>query len=266
MVDHYNPLFILISIINIIPTAILLAAIFYFRPAEVNLKKYDVTRETKFLTGNISEGLKEIETPLEKKTVKLTTYVPKEHNGKTVLFVPPKTTDSTTYQPFFAKLAHDGYLVHTIDCYMNEISWMDGIAGLDVFTKFNFIKLKRSGEENYKKYIIHHPFNYMREYEAIVQASNVKKEDFVFLVTEQDYGSIMPRIQSAHNDVIDGTFDLSTIKSYSTPGYGPVEQTNPLLANVLGKERDHTAYMASHIAKELEKVIDFSYEIPLSGQ
>ena len=78
----------------------------------------------------------------------------------------------------------------------------------------------------------------------------------MFIAGDGESQASYSTIKIAQKDMVRGTFDLSTISSYTTPGYGPVESTDPVLAKILGYPRDGSFYMSSHIAGLLEKYID----------
>ena len=62
---------------------------------------------------------------------------------------------------------------------------------------------------------------------------------------------------------INGTFDLAFLDDHLAKGFGPVENTDPVLAKFLGLEIDRSGYISSHLAME---VTDFISRQIVQGQ
>ena len=54
---------------------------------------------------------------------------------------------------------------------------------------------------------------------------------------------------------------MSAVEGYDTKGFGPVEETDPVIALLLGKEKEHKMYVSNHAANALEQLIKQSMQI-----
>ena len=303
VIDHYEPLFILISSINLLLCIAGIVFVFYFSPRKTDLKKYGVTESVYKFTGNFDDGFREISNPFELNTATLWKFekeavVPAKVDGdaedasvqesaaeiaedtagvaegaseptedaslliekqtprKIVLFVPPKTAVKDTYMPFFAKLARDGYTVYTAEFHDKKERLFNSFADARFLRQETFIATRMASQETGSALLRSAKVLLESEYENLIKMAEISAEDFVFLVTEEDLAEILPKVQVQYSELLDGCMDISYARGYSTPGYGPVENTSPFLAYLLGKKKDNTFYMASHIAGELEKPME----------
>ena len=296
VIDHYEPLFILISSINLLLCIAGIVFVFYFSPRKTDLKKYGVTESVYKFTGNFDDGFREISNPFELNTATLwkfekdeseaesvsrpenasetpetaagaledaseptedaTLLIEKQTPRKIVLFVPPKTAVKDTYMPFFAKLARDGYTVYTAEFHDKKERLFNSFADARFLRQGTFIATRMASQETGSALLRSAKVLLESEYENLIKMAEISAEDFVFLVTEEDLAEILPKVQVQYSELLDGCMDISYARGYSTPGYGPVENTSPFLAYLLGKKKDNTFYMASHIAGELEKAME----------
>lgn len=254
IIDHYSIRFILISILNLILALLLAAALFMLRPVRTNLKKFGVTKETRELTGSFSTGFTAPTRPFEKTSAFLTTFRA-QGNGQpkgTVLLVPNECATAAIYEPFCAKLARDGWTVHAAEFYADDAPWLGGNQDLRVLRRLFLCLARLEGEDSYAPLAALRTERLVQAFRALLELTSPAEDDTVFLVCDGGTQEAFFQVQK-ESSVTDGSFDLSDIASYPTKGYGPVEQTDPLLAAVLGQKRDGSLYMASHIATVLEE-------------
>ncbi|MCH5295804.1 MAG: hypothetical protein J1F14_07920 [Treponema sp.] len=181
---------------------------------------------------------------------------------KIILFVPPRTAGVDTYLPFLAKLSHDGFTVYTAEFNSPGTRWFYNGFDLRFIRRFHFLNLRLFDKVFYDSLISAGRDNILKEYDALLNLSGARKEDFVFLATEDDISRSMEDFMSAGTGLVDGCFDTASVPDYTTPGFGPIENTDPLLAAFMGIKRDGTKYMASHIASALEKSFYAAQSIP----
>ncbi|MBQ9538234.1 MAG: hypothetical protein IJU95_03100 [Treponema sp.] len=263
IVDHYSPLFILISSINCALTVMAIAFVFYFRPVNVNLKKAAVEKTVSHLSGKLKEGFIESEDFKTQKTLDFISYKPSgteveskaEHKG-TILFLPSECASVDIYEPFLSKLARDGYTVYGADYYGDEYKpdAMTAVAYRREVRRFSFVRSRLSDSESYKLWCENQKegfflsmFDNMEKLipsgeKLIVVGDGLPKDLYVSLIWK--------------NERFSRCFDIASINDYKTPGWGPVEQTDPLLAMILGYPRDSALYTSNRTASVLEQMIE----------
>ena len=256
VIDRYGIAFKLISSVNLIFTVFVAFLFVYFRPAKLSEKKLNVKTEKTYFTGNFKEGFKEQKQFKVQNLVLQKKYCEERLSStrKIVLFIPPKTAPIDFYSHTINRLAHDGYEVYSAEFFTNDIKWFKGIKNLRPYRHFEFRRLKYKDFETYKKIYSYNKKIFMQEYEALITLSMPGENDFVLLLGDEDLCNSMKTVRQ-ENNLVDYTFDLSKLSaSYKTKGYGPVENTYPLLAYLLKIETDRTCYLSNHFAKEIERV------------
>lgn len=261
VVDHYGVLFSIFSIINLILAITLGVFIFLYRPAKISTKKYSVNITTATYSGDSEAGFTEYKSPLKKKTAVIKKYEQKNAELKfkeqrTIVFVPGELTKTDFYEPFFVKLAHDGYTVYSADINTDDIKWFNNAFDFPPLKDFIMRYTKIKKPETYAAATNQKTENFVKQVIAALDIIAPSTQDNLFIVGDGEIIAAYTAAKLAKQNFIDGTFDLSSIKSYTTPGYGPVDSTEPFIANYLGQKRDPSFYMSSHIAGILEKSIE----------
>ncbi len=258
IIDHYSPPFILISSVNCLLAVIALLFVFYFRPVSMNLKKAGVERQVSHLCGNMAEGFTESENSFAKRTLDLTCYRPAESGGAeqkgTILFLPSECATVSLYEPFLAKLARDGYTIYGADPYGDDTKPVPTPAYGRELRRFTFVRARLADSEDYRSWCGEKKQAlYLSLFESlerlvpadgslIVVGDGLPKELYVSLIWKDERFS--------------RCFDIASINEYKTPGWGPVEQTDPLLASILGFPRDGALYTSNRMASVLEQMIE----------
>lgn len=262
VVDHYGILFSLASIVNLILIIVLAVFIIILRPGKIDTKKYGVTITSQTYAGSVEEGFYEYTSPSQNRSVFVKKYTSTDETfnpfkeSRTIIFVPGELSDVQSYEPFFVKLAHDGYTVYSADFYSKDIKWFGNLWDFKPFRKFAMLSCKQKKPEAYANATSQKSENFVKEVLALINIVSPSKSDRVFIAGDGESQASYSTIKIAGKDTVRGTFDLASISSYTTPGYGPVESTDPVLAKILGHPRDGSFYMSSHVAGLLEKYID----------
>ena len=262
VVDHYGVLFSLSSIINLILAVVLVVFIIILRPGKIDTKKYGVSITSKVYAGTVEGGFHDYTSPSQKRTLFLKKYISTDvtsnpfNESRVIVFVPGELSSTDLYEPFFVKLARDGYTVYSADFYADDVPWFGNFWDNMPFRRFALLFCKEKKPEVYADAIKLKSENYVKSVLSLIKVVEPSKSDRVFVVGDGENPASYTAIRSAEKSVVRATFDIATIPSYSTPGYGPVESTDPFLANYLGLKRDGSFYMSSHVAGILEKSID----------
>lgn len=264
VLDGFSIFFTISSIIYLILVIVLSIFIVLLRPAKIDTKKYEVKITSQTLAGSFEEGFGEYKSPKQNRSMFIKKYVSKDESynpfneSRVIFFVPGELSKTDLYEPTLVKLAHDGYTVYSADFYSKDLPWFGNFLDQKFLRNFSMLYSKTKNLEAYTKATSQKTENFVKEVLAMINQISLSRSDKIFIVGDGESLASYATIKSAAKNKVRETFDLSDIPSYSTPGYGPVESTNPLLAKRLGLERDGTFYMSSHIANLLEKSIDES--------
>lgn len=255
IVDHFSFLFVLSSLISLILISVTVLLILYFMPKPASLKKYGVTKTVQQYSGNLEKSFSKTESSGNIKTAVLYCYEKKNNTEKNpvILFVPTECSSTFIYEPLLVKLAHDGYSVYSADFSLKP--------------KRSFlIRMRLSKPEIYEKWKADEKNErdlYMCR--AILAMAQPKKEDFAIILGDCIDSRLLMDLKK-EDSRIDACFDVSSIDSYTEKGYGPVEQTDPITAFLIGRKKDFSMYASNHTAVLLEQMIDQSIQVSDSSQ
>lgn len=266
IVDHYSFIFILTSCFSILLALTAGAFVVYFSPSVVNLKKYGVTKTSKIYTGNLEIGFYEPYKPSDRKTAYIYHYEQKntEENKATekpvILFIPNERATTFIYEPILVKLAHDGYSVYSADFYFKPDN-NNRILSSKALKRSSFLKMSFTDQENYEKWKSDIKTSYDAYlYKSLISIVSPQDKDFVILLGDCTDGQMFLSLKK-DDERIDTCFDLSAVEGYDTKGFGPVEETDPVIALLLGKKKEHKMYVSNHAANALEQLIKQSMQI-----
>jgi len=265
VIDHFGPLFTIVSIVNLVLVIAVGIIIFKYRPVPVNKQKEAVSETCTSYTGSFTEGFTVGKKPFQNTTARIWKYMPlyntiTDSSGKTaantvVLFIGDKCANTALYRPFLYKLAHDGYTVYSAEFYAKDMRWLGNPKDFEIARRFSFCwkKLQKPLQYNVCKITLSE--NIIKEYKTFANLvfGDVSPKEIVVLAGDELATEALPHAKDAC-PIADDTFNIASVSGY-TSAYGPVEQSEPLLAKILGKDRDTTGYMSAHLAHELEKSI-----------
>lgn len=269
VVDHYSILFVLSSILNLILAAVLLVFVLYYRPSKAKLKKFNVRESSYSFYGNFSQGFKQIDKILSLNSAIVKKYesIPPKSQEEApdaenvILFVPNECSAIQDYEPILVKLAHDGYTVYAADFFPEDLHWFNDWRDFKPFRRPLMRWAKLHNKKLYKEATMQRHQNLLDSYNSLVKMLDIKKGTFVFAISDDGMNDGGSALHSASPDVIFGTFDIGDVPGNPTPGFGPVQQTDPVFARFLGLKRDRSLYMPSHIAIVVEEKIRLTQEI-----
>lgn len=267
VIDHYGIWFRFISIINVLICIFGFVLLFNHKPSSSDEKKYNVKETIVKYSGNFEEGFDVLSNPLSKISFMLHKYepklktVPNFSNTKIAIFIPPKVATVETYKSTIYNLVYDGYVVYTGEFYTNDNQFVSKFNNTKFFRKFFFQKKKKSNQHDYEILLKNLYPILKKEYESLIQFAEFEENDFVCLLGEEDVNFVMNEIKK-ENKNIDFVYDFSNCSEmYKTSGWGPIENTEPLLARILKYNPDSSGYISNHIAnkfKEEAKFVNYS--------
>ncbi|MBQ0039761.1 MAG: hypothetical protein KBS64_04990 [Treponema sp.] len=258
VIDRYEVKLVLISTLNAFVAVFLIVAVVYFRPAKAEPQKMDVTETVTSYTGSHALGFNKVNGPFKVTNGTIWNFEANEKTipGRTVVvFVPSKTADVDIYRIFLQKLAKNGYSVYSGDFWTDDCTWFGKIGDMKFMRRFLFLMTKLGKPEKYKELLETEKRTVVEEYRTLIKLADVKSEDQLFILADEDTGKALEGVRDLFGDRITGSFDLAFLDDYGTKGFGPVENTDPLIAKYLGAEVDRSGYLSSHLAMEVTDFI-----------
>ena len=282
VIDHYGPWFIFVSVLNLILILAIFVSLLLFRPVFTSARKSNVAESVTRYEGSFSKGFEQITKPFHLSSAKVWKYeyspldkdnyeknsfnstvdektsnVDKADKNKcTILFISDVCSTPKTYKPFLIKLAQNGYTVYAVDFYSKDMPWFGNSFDKYYIRCFACAMQKLFNSEEYEKVISSNEFKYAKEYEAFVKMINPSAEDTVVLVGENSAKKSFEIVSKKMSGLVDYSISLGDAEGYTTKGWGPVEQTNPLLAKKLGYNRDSSSYMSAHLANYVKDSVE----------
>ncbi|MGN0729505.1 hypothetical protein [Treponema sp.] len=258
ILDQYEIRLISICSVNALLAALMIFAVIYFRPMNPKKMRLPVKQTSALYSGNISEGFSEVNAPFVFPGFRLFSFGPETENAsgrKIILFASPETANSSLYNAFFCKLANNGFYVYAVDVLRNNCLSSETDVPLNFTRRFSALKRKifnsAAYEEKQKKSSFAED-----QFWILLSLCNPTEKDTVFLVTDEDLSGSMQSVIQKSLIKIFGCFDLAYIDGYRTKGAGPVENTDPFLASILGVQMDRSGYMSSHLGTVLSDFIN----------
>lgn len=289
IIDRHSVLFILISSVNCVLTLLIIAFTVSFRPVTLNLAKEGVEKQTTRYCGNMADGFTEsnaaaagtpgamLETLKEQKSLDLIRYrsagavpdtpgttdtaaapdtpAPRPLPQKgTIVFLPAECASVSMYEPFLSKLARDGYTVYSADFFTPDVLLHADVPFPRETKRFLFVRGRLAASAEYQAWCDEKKeASFISMYGAL-EAFIPADEKLIIVgdgLPKNLYTSLLWK-----NSRFARCFDIANISDYTTPGWGPVEQTDPLLAFILGFSRDGARYTSNRIASVLEQTIE----------
>lgn len=258
VIDRYEIKLVLINSLNAIIAVLIFAGIIYFRPAQSNPGKMKVKESVVSYSGSFRNGISKIEGPFKKISAKIWNYETEEETKGAriiVLFNPPKTASVEVYDIFLQKLARNGYSVYAGDFFTKDAEYF-GPVGDNRFIRRFLMEIKKMREpEEYKSMVESNINVSVQEFYMLYKIAEPKENDLVFLLTEDDVSESLKSAVNMIGNKINGTFDIAYLEDNKTKGFGPVENTDPLLAWCLGQNPDRSGYISSHLANDVTDFI-----------
>lgn len=258
-IDHYSPLMKAWAILTIAVSAVAMAAAVYFAPVEQNIKKLGICENQYLYKGSFRSGFEEAGpfsthsltlyefTPEDSTTPGATTKASTTTTGTTnqdliVLLVPDKRGDTTHYKPYLQQLAIRGVTVYSADFFADDGQWLHSIGDKKILRRVVMIIQSRTNNKLFTSQKEYYSFNIAQEYSVLLPLLRERcgTDKKFFLITDFMADIAADDLKKKNPDDIAGILNLSSIEEYRTSGYGCIEQTDPLLALVLGLSRDKT--------------------------
>lgn len=258
VVDHYSFLFKFASLFNII--IVLAAGIFIYinRPVKVSLESNKVQKKEYNYSGSFSEGFTLNEEKICVPSATLTCYDPSDFYSNrriTLFFIPEKNTSVRIYEPYLIKLAQKGYTVYAGEFFSSDRKYFNKFLDFRYLRTFAFYTDNLLNKQKFDSIIKKNMYFLSEEYITLYKlASGIRTDGDSIFIGDTTEASCFDLIKNTGTQIALG-IDLSKTNGYTTPGFGPVEQSDPVTASFLGLKRDHSLYMSAHLANKTDEQI-----------
>ena len=220
VIDRYSMLMKIWAWFTTLISICLLALILYFRPVNVSERTHNVSVTKENYSGNFTGGF----------------FLSEKLTPSTAFLTEFKKSDF----PFLVYLAKEDFTAVSFDFYTKDLKLLHTFEDSRIFRKLGMNFRSFLNNQKFKSQREFYTFNYSRELDAITKIClNKYGQDTTFFIITDEMGITAAQDYAAENPaLISGLFNLSTVDEYKTPGYGFIQQTNPLLAKLLGFNRD----------------------------
>lgn len=278
-VDHYSAAFKTGAMIVLILSVCEVAAIIYFFPANFNLSRRNVKKETIRLSGSFSGGFEKsgffaisdgtvFKYEPKNKTTESESKADETNETETnepiatenpaknpIIIIPDKRADSESYEPLAILLAEKGFTVYSADFYSNDLRWFHNAADSKylrrMFMRFDY--RKNPVQFNAKKEFF--SYNSGKEIEAIVKFAeneNALQENEnpvgkVFVISDWMSENALEDFAKQNKERVSGTMKLSEQAEYKTKGFGFVHFTEPFIEYIFGSQKNPSENLSENI-------------------
>ena len=261
-IDHYSPLMKVWAVFTIMISAVALAATIYFAPVESNARSLKISKTQTYYNGSFRSGFEEARA-FSTKSLSVWEFAPEtagesDFQDLIVLLSPDKRGDTVNYIPYLEQLALRGLTAYSADFFAEDGQWLHSYGDKKTLRRLVMVIQSVLNRQTFEAQREYYSYNVSQEYEVLVpllrqRFGNDKKillvTDFMADIAAEDFAKKNP-------DLIAGVFKLSDIEEYKSSGYGCIEQTDPLLAMVLGLRRDKSLSVPNLMASKTVEVLN----------
>lgn len=265
-VDSYSPFMIFgATITNILAVAAFVGAVIFAPVIETYHKNSKVTESTWRYSGSLRNGFVESGNwdSVNAAFYEYSLFPELTNRSNVVLFLPDRRADVVAYKPYLKLLAENGCTVYTADFYTSDCKYLHNAMDYKMFRKFFMLNESINNSQKFLSQREFYTYNISLEGEALISSAREKygPQCKFFIVTDVMGETAAEDLQKKYPELITGTFNMSTVPEYKTAGYGCVDQTDPLLARILGAEKDKDMMIARLLAKKSSSAAKQSWGI-----
>lgn len=252
-VDRYSGLMKFWAVITSLSVISLFVIICIFLPAITPDTQKGVTKTVEKYYGNHKNGFEKAN---NFNHVNAECYefslLPGIDKKNVILFLPDRRGDVEAYLPYLNLLARNACTTYTADFYTNDCRYIYPSLENKIFRKTLLIIESLRKPQQFASSREFYTYNMMLEGESLISLAKAKygPDCRYFLVSDVMGKTAISDLQKKYPELISGIFSLDSIEDYTSPGYGFIEQTNPLLARYLGKEKESDALIPRLAAKK----------------
>lgn len=273
IIDGYSAVFIIFSILSLILTVALGAAIVLTRPVRYTAKDFGVTKSAYTLTGTTRDlRIRESFFTGGRFAGDLFVYEPVVHDeisaqvyadNPVLIFAPGIRAAVVNYEPYFMILAQKGFTVLAADFFTGDTTLLSSevrnpvakrIVESKFFRRFAAIHYENMRPDEFSLVLDAEKRLFTKKYSALTKlALEMFGDDteVFYIVDGVDFDSIYAVIDEFNTEPYSnakGFFSMNRVSEYETSGYGFIEQTDVLLAREKGIERENKFFIARYVA------------------
>ena len=265
-IDHYSPLMKFWAIFTTILSSLAIIATIFFFPVELNNNKLMISEKHLNYSGSFNSGFSQnsaLSIPssfiTEFSPMKTSENVESAENQKNIiLFVPDKRADTNNYKTYLQLLAKSGYTVCSADFYCPENKYLFNFADHKSFRRFFICLTSIINKPYFDSQRELYTFNITQEINAFTE---IAKEYYgpevrFFIVTDEMGVTALEDYTNSNPENLIGSFYLNSIKEYQCPGYGFIEQTDPVLAHSFNIPKDIDCFYTKYIVNQTIKAFN----------
>ena len=257
-VDHYSPVFIIFSVIVLLASVSGAVVIFRFAPVNVKPSDFGVSEKKLRMAGTFESGFIPAAS-FERSSADVYVYARTDGaaKNKTVILGCDKRGDAANYRPYMILLAKEGYTVITCDFYAEDGRWFTSPADWKYFRRFAMLIEFISQKTAFMKQKEFYTFGMMREFRAMetIAEKLFPGNGKYFLVSDVMGDTAAKELRKQNPRTISGMISLDSVMEYKTPGFGCVEQTDPLTAWYFGCSRDAKLFIPRYLVLQTVKAM-----------
>lgn len=258
-VDHYSVMMKIGASFTIILSIIGLVTLIHFAPVEKSSEKLLVTETTTRYEGSFTYGFTEARSYMPSTlTITEFTKLPDIKNPRNVVvFIPDKRGDTQNYKPFLQYLAQSGFRVCSADFYAKDCKWTHNILDNKLVRSKALTISSLVNNQKFMSQREYYTYNTSLECKALMKLLTEKYGEQVrfFFITDVMANTAVADLKKAEPEKIKGHFYLDSLEEYNTPGYGFIQQTNPILAYYMGFKRDTDGSNVKQVVQKTREVL-----------
>ena len=271
-VDHYNLRFTIPTLIITLLALGTMVITVIFHPVRYKPNDFGVAKTRTALTGNFATGYRAWNMFSDRPQITgvLYEYAPSENSytslrvsserdtAPIILFVPKCTATAMQYEPYFLMLAQRGYRVLSADFNSSDRNLFDhSILNSRFFRRLYSLYLREFKEDSLRAALDADASFATQGYAQLTRFALTRygADASVFLALEHISSEAAQTLADQFAPNVLGAFWLNRIDEYKTPGFGFIEQTDPLLAHIFGMERDASFFIPRYVAGKTAEAI-----------
>lgn len=256
-VDHYSISMKIWSFLTMFLSIIGIVASIVFAPVEFKNSDLKINEKIIQYSGSMKSGFSQ-KRFFQKANAKITEFSPNSRikNPKNViLLLTDKRGDSESYRPYMQLLASEGFTVCSGDFFTDDCRYLHNLGDSKLFRREIMTYKSISDQNKFLSEREFYTYNISQEINSMINLLDeiFENECTYFLVTDVMTTTAANDFIKSNSSKISGHFALESLqndKSYQTPGYGFIAQTDIIAAKILNTKRDSDGFFTRFAVKK----------------
>ena len=171
---------------------------------------------------------------------------------KIVIFLPNKRGDTEHYKPYLQLLAQKGFTVYSADFFADDCRWLHSFEDMKILRRTAMVARNELQSAFFASQREFYTYNISLEIGALLEILSEKygTDCAYYFVSDVMGDTAISDLTIKQKSKIKGSFFLDSEESYTTPGFGFIRQTDPILAFYKKLEKDRTFKEARILAEK----------------